>query len=46
MNKVHWVTVNVNDDVPDKLVRELIAASYELVFKSLTRKIQAEISGI
>jgi predicted DNA-binding protein (MmcQ/YjbR family) len=45
MSKVHWVTVEVNKDVPDKLVRELITASYELVFKSLTRKIQAEING-
>lgn len=45
MNKVHWVTVDVNKDVSDALVRELINASYELVFKSLTRKIQAEING-
>jgi predicted DNA-binding protein (MmcQ/YjbR family) len=46
MNKVHWLTVKVNEDVPDKLVLELIASSYDLVFKSLTRKIQAEINGI
>lgn len=46
MNKVHWVTVGVNQDVSDKLVRELISASYQLVFKSLTRKIQTEINGI
>lgn len=45
MNKVHWVTVAVNQDVPDKFIRELIAASYQLVFKSLTKKIQAEING-
>ena len=44
MNKVHWVTVAVNRDVPDKLVLELISASYDLVFKSLTRKIQSEIN--
>ena len=45
MSKVHWVTVDVNKDVPDKLVTTLITASYDLVFKSLTRKIQAEING-
>ncbi len=45
MNKVHWVTVAVNEDVPDQLVFELITASYDLVFNSLTRKIQAEINS-
>ena len=45
MNKVHWVTVDINKDVPDKLVTALITASYDLVFNSLTRKIQVEING-
>ena len=43
MSKVHWNTVKVNDDVSDKFLRELIDHSYELVFKSLTKKMQAEI---
>ena len=43
MSKVHWNTVNVDGDVSDKLFRELISHSYELVFKSLTKKLQAEI---
>jgi len=46
MSKVHWNTVSVNRDVPDQMVRELIDHSYELVFKSLTKKIQAEINGL
>lgn len=45
MNKSHWNTVSVNKDVPDSLVKQLIDESYMLVFKSLTRKIQAEING-
>lgn len=45
MSKVHWNTVTVNSDVPQKLLLELIDHSYELVFKSLTKKLQAEISG-
>lgn len=45
MNKSHWNTVEVNKDVPDSVVRQLIDESYALVFKSLTRKIQAEING-
>lgn len=46
MSKVHWNTVTVNSDVPPKLLRELIAHSYELVFNSLTKKLRSEISGI
>lgn len=43
MNKVHWNTIGVNQDVPDSLLKELIKHSYDLVFKSLTKKIQTEI---
>lgn len=45
MNKSHWNTVDVNKDVPDSVVKKLIDESYTLIFKSLTRKIQAEING-
>ncbi|AWH84016.1 MmcQ-like protein [Flavobacterium album] len=44
MSKVHWNTIDVNGDVPQKLLRKLIDHSYELVFKSLTKKAQAEIT--
>lgn len=43
MSKVHWNTVAVNSDVEPKLLMELIDHSYDLVFKSLTKKLQAEI---
>ncbi len=43
MSKVHWNTIAINRDVPDKLVKQLIDHSYELVFKSLSKKIQIEI---
>ncbi|WP_159799633.1 MmcQ/YjbR family DNA-binding protein [Flavobacterium sp. MK4S-17] len=43
MSKVHWNTVSVNKDVPARLLRELIDLSYDLIFKSLTKKLQAEI---
>lgn len=45
MSKVHWNTVAINSDVPAKMVRELITHSYELVFGSLTKKLQAEINA-
>jgi predicted DNA-binding protein (MmcQ/YjbR family) len=31
LNKRHWLTVTCSGSVPDELVRELIAGSYELV---------------
>ncbi|MBP6551196.1 MAG: MmcQ/YjbR family DNA-binding protein [Flavobacterium sp.] len=43
MSKVHWNTVSINSAVSDKLVKEWIDDSYQLVFKSLTKKIQSEI---
>lgn len=44
MNKVHWNTVGINQDASDKLVRELIDHSYQLIFSSLSKKLQNDIS--
>jgi predicted DNA-binding protein (MmcQ/YjbR family) len=46
MSKVHWNTININEDVPDKKIIHLINHSYELVFSSLTKKIKTEIENI
>lgn len=43
MSKVHWNTIAINSKISDKFVKELIDDSYELVFKSLTKKVQLEI---
>jgi predicted DNA-binding protein (MmcQ/YjbR family) len=43
MSKVHWNSIDLNKDVSDKIIYELINHSYDLVFKSLTKKIQIEI---
>jgi predicted DNA-binding protein (MmcQ/YjbR family) len=40
MSKIHWNTIEINRDVPDSLIKELIDHSYDLVFKSLTKKNQ------
>lgn len=45
MSKVHWNTVTLHGDVPDKMVCELINHSYELVYKSLTKKVREEMEG-
>ena len=44
MSKVHWNSVYVNQDVSDKMVYELIDDSYNLIVKSLTKKLQAELA--
>lgn len=39
MNKKHWNTVMLEEtDVDDESIKELIDHSYELVYKSLTKK--------
>ncbi|MEO7978597.1 MmcQ/YjbR family DNA-binding protein [Flavobacterium sp.] len=43
MSKVHWNTISINGNISSSLIKELIDHSYELVFKSLTKKIQNEI---
>lgn len=43
MNKKHWNTVAINSDLSKNLLKELIDHSYELVFKSLTKKTQSDI---
>ncbi|MCH0540629.1 MmcQ/YjbR family DNA-binding protein [Streptomyces sp. MUM 203J] len=37
MNKRHWNTVTVDGDLPERLVRELIEDSYDLVVAGLPR---------
>jgi len=43
MNKVHWNTVYTDGNLTEKLLHEMIDHSYELVLKSLPKKIRDEI---
>ena len=45
MSKVHWNTIRINNRVTDSLIIELVDHSYDIVFASLTKKLQAEISS-
>ena len=45
MNKTHWNTVKINEDVPLVLLQELIQHSHNLVFRSLSKKVQVEITN-
>ncbi|WP_299674111.1 MmcQ/YjbR family DNA-binding protein [uncultured Tenacibaculum sp.] len=46
MNKKHWNTITINQDVPDELVFELIDHSYDLVVKGLTKKLKEELKNL
>ena len=41
-DKKHWITVYLEGDVPDKLIKELISHSVEEVIKKLPKKKQEE----
>lgn len=43
MNKKLWNTVNIDGSLSDKQLLEMIDHSYDLIFKSLPKKIQDEI---
>ena len=45
MSKTHWNTVDFNSDVPDKMMYELINHSYDLVFKSLIKKLRDTVES-
>lgn len=40
MNKKHWISVRLNGDVSDEMVRRLLRQAYELVAGALPRKLQ------
>lgn len=42
MNKKHWNTVLLNNDVSDRFLLELIDHSFELVYQSLPKKVRDE----
>jgi predicted DNA-binding protein (MmcQ/YjbR family) len=45
MNKQHWNTITYNQDAPDQLILQLVDHSYDLVVKSLTKKLQEELKN-
>lgn len=45
MSKKHWNTVTIQSDVPQKLLIELIDHSYDLVVRSLSKKLRDELQN-
>jgi len=43
LNKEHWNTVILDNSIPDKLLKQMIDESYQLVSKKLSRKVKLEI---
>ena len=43
MNKAHWNTIILDGSLGDKKIKELIDHSYELIVKSLPKKVQEEL---
>ena len=43
MNKTHWNTVSVVEDVPEDLILELIDHSYSIIYNSLPKKVRNEL---
>ena len=45
MNKSYWNTVNLRGILKDSMVQEMIVNSYDLVVKSLTKKLRDELAS-
>lgn len=45
MSKVHWNTLMI-EQLPPKLILELVDHSYDLVVSKFTRKLKAEFDGL
>jgi predicted DNA-binding protein (MmcQ/YjbR family) len=43
MNKTHWNTVFIDGNLSDKQLLEMIDHSYQLIVKSLPKKVQQEL---
>ena len=43
MNKLHWNSLYLEGNVPDETLQMMIRESYQIIFSSLTKKLQKEI---
>ena len=46
MNKKHWVTISLTDELPSGMLKNLADASYELVVAKLTKKEKETLKGV
>jgi predicted DNA-binding protein (MmcQ/YjbR family) len=43
LNKTHWNTVTLDGSLPDRLVRDLVEDSYDLVVSALPKRTREEL---
>jgi len=43
LNKLHWISMYIEGDVPESVLRDMLAHSHKLVLASLTKKLRQEI---
>jgi predicted DNA-binding protein (MmcQ/YjbR family) len=46
MNKRHWNTITIGRDVPDRLVRDMIEDSYDLVVDALPKRTRERLRAL
>ena len=46
LNKQHWNTIVLDGTVPVKLLQEMIDESYDLILKSLPKRVQEEYKNL
>ncbi|MFC4653212.1 MmcQ/YjbR family DNA-binding protein [Lactococcus nasutitermitis] len=44
MNKTHWNSIYLSENISDNLVKKMIDESYELIVSGFSKKIQKEIA--
>ncbi|MEO0708062.1 MAG: MmcQ/YjbR family DNA-binding protein [Cyanobacteria bacterium J06649_5] len=44
MNKKHWITISLTDEIPDDMLIDLVNKSYELVVSKLTRALRDQLA--
>ena len=44
LNKRHWNTITLDGSLPDRLVRDMIEDSYDLVVSALPRRVREELN--
>ena len=43
LNKAHWNSIYLEGNVPDEVMKQMIDMSYDLILRSLPKKVQEEI---
>lgn len=46
MNKKHWNTIAIDGSIPAKQIQQWIDDSYDLIVRSLTKKLQEELKEL